>query len=386
VLSVVCFVLAGAGLSLLLAQLLAVRWYLSRPLPVPTATPGFSVLKPLCGLDDELEQNLRAFAALEWPRVEVLLGVKDLDDAAFPLARRMARAFPERFRVVVQRGAPANNPKVNQLITLEREARFELLMVSDSNAVLGPHALAEIAALFEDPSVGCVANPVSGRGHQTFGALLDNLHLAAFLGAGQIGAKVGADRDFIVGKSMTLRRELLRAMGGFGAFGDFAAEDFAIGQAVRALGLRNVIAQHPVWNVAVNRTVGSFFERYRRWAILQRTGVSFVHYVTQVVLNPWPLALLGALLMPSAETFAAVGFIFLLRAALDGLCAHRLQLRPSSPALIPAVAVKDLLLLMAFIEGLFRRTIRWRGNRLVVAQGGRLVRPAVAGEALEGAR
>ncbi len=384
-LSFVVLSLAAFGVFALSVQAIATQLHLRRAPRVARAVRGVSILKPLCGLDDELEKTLEHFATLPWPAYELLLGVKDTEDAAFPLAHALARRFPARVRVIVQRGAPAMNPKVNQLITLAKAARFELLMVSDSNAIIDSSALDEVVAHFEDPTVGCVANPVSGRGHQTLGALLDNLHLASFLGPGQIAAKA-LGKDFVIGKSMTLRRDVLEVMGGFARFGDCAAEDFALGVAVTRLGLRNVIARHPVWNVAVHRSVRSFFDRYRRWAVLQRTGVSLTTYLAQGLLNPWPIAVLGWALAPTASAALACALVLAGRIVLDVFSARAMGLNPLSAQLVPAVVVKDLLLVMAWFEGLFRRTIWWRGNRLEVAEGGLLLRPAIDNDALEGAR
>lgn len=385
-LSLLLFVLSALGLVALLVQALAVRAHLRRPLASPKQVRGVSILKPLCGLDDDLEATLEHFARLPWPELELLLGVKDPDDAAYPLARRIASRFPARVRVIVQRGAPVMNPKVNQLITLAKGARYDLLMVSDSNALVEADAIAELVAHFEDPQVGCVANPVTGRGHQTLGALLDNLHLATFLGPGQIGAKLTSDRDVVIGKSMTLRRDVLEAMGGFAMFGDYAAEDFAIGMAVRHQGLRNVIATSPVWNIALRRTVGSFFDRYRRWAVLQRTGVTLPTYLAQGLLNPTPIALAACVVAPSTTAGLTLLFVALVRLATDLWAARAMQLSPRSSVLVGASLVKDALLFLAWAEGLVRRTIVWRGNRLEVAEGGRLVRHALSGEVLEGAR
>jgi ceramide glucosyltransferase len=377
---------AALGVLTLFGELVVIALARRRPVPRATTTQGLSILKPMCGVDDGLEHTLEHFARMTGPSVELLLGVKDLEDPAFPIARRVAARFPDTVRVVPQRGSPVMNPKVNQLITLTKAARFELLMVSDSNAFLAPEALDEIQAHFEDPRVACVANPLSGKGHRSFGALLDNLHLAAFVGAGQIAAKVVADRDLVIGKSMTLRRSVLERLGGFGAFGDYAAEDFAIGQAVRHQGLRTVVAAHPVWNVAVRRSVKSFFDRYRRWAVLQRTNVSLPTYLGQAFFNPWPLAVLAWVAQPSIPTTVGLAVILLLRIALDLGTARVMNLEPIPARAALVVPLKDVLLFLAWVEALFRRTILWRGNQLQVAPGGKLVRPAIDGLATEGAR
>lgn len=376
-LTLMLVVLGGIGFVALALQRGALAVALARAPKVPARRPGISILKPLCGVDDALEENLASYLALEYPRYEVLLGVKDTRDAAYPVACRLAAQAPRRVRVVLQQGEPGLNPKVNQLATLERHAKYELLLVADSNARLLPGTLGELAALFDDPLVACTSNPVSGTGHESFGALLDNLHLASGIGAGQLAAKQVAGKDLVVGKSMALRRDALEALGGFAAYADVLAEDYVIGQDVtQKLGRTVAIARTPVMNVAVHRTVTSFFQRYVRWSVIHRTAISLPTYLSQALLNPWPLLVLAAALEPSRLTVGLAGAGFALKAAIDLSAARALRCGPLGARAVAAVALKDLLLFIAWCNGLVSRSVRWRGNTLRVTYGSRLVRPA----------
>ena len=84
---------------------------------------AISILKPLCGLDDDSADNLATFAALPYPTTRSLLGVAARATPPTRRRRRSARRWPARFRVVIQRGAPGLNPKVNQLLGLSAAAR-----------------------------------------------------------------------------------------------------------------------------------------------------------------------------------------------------------------------------------------------------------------------
>ena len=353
-------------------------------MPCASVRPGISILKPLCGADDELETNLLAFSALAYPEYEVLLGVRDRRDAAWPLATKMAERWPSRFRVVLQQGTPGQNPKVNQLVTLERVARHELLFVSDSNTRPSPGQLDELAALFEDAEVACVSFPVSGTGHRSFGALLDNLHLASSVGPGQLAAKALADMDLVVGKAMALRRGALARLGGFVAYANVLAEDYAIGCEVTSrLGQRVAIGRLPVLNVACERTVRSFFQRYLRWGVVHRTAVSLPTSLVQALLNPWPLSMLAVAAAPSWLTGAGALATLGAKTLLDLSSARRLGCTPLGLAAVPAVPVKDALLFVAWVNGLFSRTVEWRGHRLRVGPGSRLEEPATIPSAEE---
>ncbi len=376
-LAVGCWALSVVGLAVWAAQWAVARWHLRRPPQRPVRRAALSVLKPLCGADDALAQNLESFGVLDGPDFEVLLGVRDAQDAALPYALEAIRRWPHRFRLVLQQGAPGWNPKVNQLITLARHARHDLLVISDSNVRVAPGYLEEQLALFEDPQVGLVMNPVGGAGHQTLASLMDNLHLAGGMSAGQIAAKLVGKRDLVIGKGMALRRSALDALGGFERYADVLAEDHVLGlDVVRELGLHVALARTPVVNVSVRRTLRSFWQRYARWAVMQRTAVSLPLNVGQAVVG-FPVLLAGLACALGPSPGAALGFatVVVVKLALEWRAAALLGLRASAPAVFAAALVKDVLLAAAWLRALFVREIDWRGTRLRVVAGSRLVPP-----------
>ncbi len=384
--SLVLLLAASLGLAALAVQFVCVLRHRREPtLPSLDAgmRPGISILKPLCGVDDDLEANLAGFATLDYPRYEVILGVKDMRDPAYAVARAAVARWPGVMRLALQEGAPGLNPKVNQLVTLADQARYELWVISDSNVRVAPGYLEEIAEGFADPEVGCVTHPVAGLGEQTLGSLLDNLHLASSAAAGVIAAKRMAGQDIVVGKSMALRREDVEALGGFYSVKDVLAEDFVIGRWVtRKLGKRVVVARTPVFNVSLKKRVADFFKRYMRWAVIHHTSVSTPTYLAQGLLNPAPLALLGALLEPTAPAFAVAAAVAVTKALMDVAVFRLLRLEPVAWEALPAVLLKDALLFVAWCNGLFSRTVDWRGHRLRVLPGTRLA-PAVPRSGLD---
>lgn len=372
-------VLACLGLAALVAQHVALRRHCGpgrRP-PPPAGgrrAPGMSILKPLCGIDDRLEENLASFATLDYRDYEVLLGVRDTADPAWPVALAAVRRWPGRFRVVVQQGEAGLNPKVNQLIGLARAARHDVLVISDSNVRVEAGYLAEIADAFRDPVVGLVTHPVAGGFERRLGSLFDNLHLAGSVAPGMVGAKLLAGQDVVVGKSMAVRRADLEALGGFGAVKDVLAEDYVLGRWMgERLGRRVAVARTPVMNVNERRSLRDFYGRYARWSVMQRKAVGTPLYVAQVLLNP---ILLGALALPFLP--GALGPAFLLaigvaKAAVDGANGRLLRAGGFAATDLAFVPAKDLLFGAAWLHGLLSDEVVWRGHRLRVRRGTRLV-------------
>jgi len=373
-LPLVLFLLAIVGLTLIATLHLALRVHLRDCAPKPIRHPGISILKPLCGLDDELFANLRTFAALDYPDYEVVLGVKSCDDLAYPVACRAQALWPNRYRVVVQRGAPGFNPKVNQLITLAAAATYDILVVSDSNIRVAENYLSEIAAHLEDPSVGLVTHPLAGIVERGLGARMDNLHLNSSIGPGVVAAKRVTGKDFVVAKSMAMRRRDLAALGGFEAVKDVLAEDYVTGYRVgRLLQKRVVISSTPVINVSSCRSVAEFISRYARWSVMQRKVMGTPIYCAELLLNPLLFASGGLLIAQSERALAIWIACCLVKLALDGGSAQQLLKNRFVWRSLWVVPIKDLLVAAAWFCGLVSDKVNWRGNRLRVLKGTTLV-------------
>lgn len=375
-LSTLLFAAAAFGLFLYTLQLAALLVHRRARCRVARSPRGISILKPLCGMDDDLAANLACFVALDYEPYELLLGVRDCHDPAYPLAVAVARRHPRRVRVVLQRGSAGLNPKVNQLCTLVRAARYDVVVVSDSNVRVPPEYLDEIAAHLEDPRVGLVTHPVVGVDEARFGSLMDNMHLAASVGAGMIGAKRVVGQDIVVGKSMALRKSDLAALGGFEALADVLAEDYILGRMIgKKLKKRVVVARAAVLNVSQRRTNREFYNRYSRWSIIHRQAIGPGMYAAQAIMHPTMMAAAGAAFHPSALTLGGLGVACALKLAYDGAALKLLRGGRVPLLMVLASPAKDALLACAWASGLVRRRVNWRGNPLRVLRGTRLALP-----------
>jgi ceramide glucosyltransferase len=368
--SVVLLALGTLGFALLLVQLTSAARHLRATPPAPRTLPPISILKPLCGVDDDLERNLAAFVDLDYPDYELLLGVRDAHDPAYATARALARRYPGRVRLVLQRGTPGLNPKVNQLCTLARAARHDLLVVSDSNVRVTADYLREIAAWLDDPRVGVVTHPIAGVGEERLGAAMDNMYMTGSIATGMIAAKRVGGKPLVVGKSMAMRRADLDALGGFGAAADVLAEDYYFGSRVqRVLGKTVAVAHRPVYNVTTQRSVRAFVARYQRWSVMHRQAIGVPLYAGELLLNPLVLVAAAALAAPGGPALTLLGPACALKMAIDAGATRLLCARRPSVLHVAAVPLKDALIGYAWLHGLCARTIDWRGNRLRVGPG-----------------
>ncbi len=340
-----------------------------------TGTPRVSILKPLSGRDDGLEENLASFAALAGVTYEVILSVESPDDPAVAIARKVMRRFPAApFRLVTGGGTglALANPKVDRLVAAAREASGEILLVSDSNVRVQPSDVARIAAAFDDPEVGCVSSLFTGAGSRSFGAVVESLHLLTFVLPGAVIAEFGGV-PCVVGKSMALSRRAFEAIGGFAAFVDVLAEDQAIGCAVRDAGFKVILSPVVVRNVTTHRPLGRALARQARWGKI-RFAFSKLTYTGELLLNPFPIALLAcaaaALLAPRALSSAAfvAGVTLLLRLA-QGIALARATRADHSPWQLLLLPVKDVLQLATQAVPYLSKEVDWNGHRARLGPG-----------------
>ena len=227
------FALYGAMMALFVCAMLKRR--LHHPAAVHRA-PRVTILKPLAGLDDDLEDNLESFAWIDYPSFEILFGIASLSDPAHPEVRSFIVRHPKiDARIVVTDPDAAINPKVAQLIGLNRVATGEIYVISDSNVRVAPTYLWSLVGELSDEHVGMVTSLFAGTGERTLGAALENLQLCASTIPGYVAMNAVSPRPLTVGKSMAIRRRDLARLGGFSPVGDVLAEDHALGRGSRRI-------------------------------------------------------------------------------------------------------------------------------------------------------
>ena len=340
---------------------------------MPDHTPPITIFKPLKGVDEGLEENLRSFFRLDYPEYQLLFGVVDKNDPAIGVVEKLLGEFPDRdARLVV--GAPAFglNPKVENLAALAPYRRHDVILISDSNVLAKPSYLRDTVCYLADPKVGLVTNVFAGVGEAHFGATLENLQLNGFV-AGNIATASVLGITCVVGKSMMMPWHVLEEVGGFSGVRNLLAEDQAIGLKVRKAGYTIKLSHHIIENINQDRDLHWFLNRHSRWFKIRRR-LALPFFLAEPATNLTVVGLVWAL---SDETGIAWGGL----AVLFGLAMFRdavqtRWLRGSFPKVrhLPLCLIKDLFLLPVWFDALVNRRVHWRGHRFLIGRFTRLRR------------
>jgi ceramide glucosyltransferase len=335
--------------------------------------PPVTVLKPLCGAEPGLYEHLRSFCLQDYPDFQIVFGVRDPEDSACEVVRRLVTEFPSLpIDVVINPQQHGSNCKTSNLINMFARARHDVLVMADSDAFVGPDYLANVTAPLLDPGVGLVTCICRGVPTRPVWSRLGAMYINEWYVPSVLLAWIFGHQSYASGQTLGLRRDTLLALGGLRAIAHHLAEDYRLGELVREMGLRIVLSPYVINGEHHEPDLESLTRHELRWMRTIRVlrprsfGLLFLTFSL-------PLAAIGfALASVEASPSVAARLLFAatIIARLTLHFAHRLRGdRPllSDFWLLPA---RDLLICWVWCRSFFTSRVSWRGNEFDVDPDG----------------
>lgn len=343
--------------------------------------PPVSILKPLKGVDPQIYENFRSHCDQDYPAdYEILFGVSEVDDPAIQTVRRLQSEFPQRnIQLVFCSERLGVNVKVSNLAQMLRVARYDCLVVNDSDIRVEPGYLRRAAAPLNDADIGMVTCLYRGSAAATFGSVLEALGIATdFCPSVLVARTVEGGVHFGLGSTLAFRRLDLEVIGGFESLLDYLADDYELGKRIGDLGRRVVLSEMVVETYLPPYTVTQFLQHQLRWARGVRDSRRW-GYVGLVVTFGLPWALLSALLhWHDAWAWSLFVLVALLRLAVAFVVGRKILGDRHVSGWLPLVPVRDLLALAIWAASFLGNTVDWRGDTFTLRDG-RLVRANSSG-------
>lgn len=340
-----------------------------RLLPPPENAPRVSIVRPVCGLENNLEATLRSSFRLDYPDYEIIFCISSVEDAATPLVRRLIDQNPGVQAALLFGNERLNdNPKLNNIAKGWRAASSDWIVMADSNVLMPTDYVQRLLASWRSDT-GAVCSPAIGGRPAGFFAELECAFLNTYAARWQYAAdSVGF--GFAQGKSMLLRRDLIAHYGGVRALALDLAEDAAVTKIVRTAGLRVTLADAPFLQPLGRRSAAEVWRRQVRWARLRRGSFKF-WFAMEVLTGAFVPMLVLTLLAASGAVTPLTAIASVLawyggEAALARIAGWPLTLRSPLVWLL-----RDLMLPAIWISGWRDAGFVWRGNAMQVAETGR---------------
>jgi len=382
------FVLLGLGLFGLLTStvfagmVMAGAWHhlRKRDAALQAFTPQLSLLKPLHGDEPGLEANLATFFEQDYPDsdFELLFCTRDERDAGLEIARRVSARYPKiRARFLWTGGEPPYiNAKVASLEKMVAEAAHEILVISDSDVRVTRDYLCAVAAPFADLETGamtCLYRGVAADGG--LWARLEAVGMSVEMTAGVLVANMLEGMQFVLGPTMAVRRECVRAMGGVGIFGDYCSDDYILGNEVYKQGRKVVLSDHAIDHVIINSSFVESLKHQVRWMKSTRFSRPKGHFGTALTFSlPFGLlALLAAVALgrPVLGVSLLAWSIFT-RWAIAWAAGLKVVRDPSLLDLFVLYPIRDLMGFGFWAASYLSSKILWRGKVYELLPGGRM--------------
>jgi ceramide glucosyltransferase len=333
-----------------------------------TQYPAVSVLRPLAGAQDNTEANLRSVFSQCYSGFEVLLGIHEESDPAAVIARRVMAGFPKiSARLIVTGVSPLPNAKVWSLRALLAEARFENVVMTDSDIWLAPNCLETVIAELAGRNVALVTCPYRAAGGSRFWPRLEAIGLNTDFLAGMLTQRMLNGMDFAVGCTIATRKTELSAIGGLEFLQRYLAEDFMMGNLMRRNGREVVLSRSVIEHHIGNDRFLDNWKHRLRWARSTRRSRP-LGYIGEIFTKPVALALLTVAVQPALWPLLIP--TVLLRGGVAWFTAFRILRDPGIRRRWWLLPVEDVAGFITWVLGFFGKRILWRGRWLVVARDG----------------
>ncbi|MCB4791062.1 MAG: hypothetical protein LHV68_04160 [Elusimicrobia bacterium] len=340
--------------------------------------PKVVILKPVMGIDDNLETNIESFYLSDYPNFEIVFGIETEDDPCFGILKKVKAKYPGRKTKIIETGKDKElNPKIDTLLKLVTyyNSDCDLYWVADSSTRINRDTLHQLVEEYVNNDSKIVFSPILGTGCSSGGSIMRNSYLNTFVSGNIILAWNLFKEPIIVGKSMLIEKNTLNKLGGFNRFKEYLAEDYMMGEIYRNNKIK--IATNFSWVKDYNCTgsVKDFFARTLRWAKM-RFHINKVFYSLEILVNPLGMALVFSLMTGKNGIFLLLSSIFL-KVILEYLTLFWLDREePKKMKVILLypfyVVLKDILLLFIYFIPLYDKTVAWRDKMFIIGYKSRI--------------
>ncbi len=332
-------------------------------------TPPVSNLKPVRGLDPGAYENFASFCGQDYPEYEILFCV-DRNDPAVPVLEKLVRDFPERaIRLIYGPGCDAINDKVARLARLASEARYETLVISDSDVRVAPDYLRTLVAPLADRAVGAVTCFYAHSQEHTLAEHLQTVGMMSDFYAGILTARQLDGVKFTLGPSIATTRTRLAGFGGYEAIQNQPGDDLLVGRLIAAQGCRVELLSYCVGAVADYHSIADLLHKRLRWMVVMRHMRPWGHLgliFTQGLFCSLVAIAIHPTLATACAYLGAYAVLRIIMTSMIGQWGLRQKGVWKQMALIP---LWDAMAFGIWVASFARSTVRWRGANYYIRNG-----------------
>jgi ceramide glucosyltransferase len=333
-------------------------------------TPPVSNIKPIRGFDPDSYENFASLCRQDYPQYELLFCVGSAEDPAVPIVQQLIRDFPERdIRIIYGSGRTGVNDKVAKLARLASEAKYEVLVINDSDVRVQPDYFRTIVAPLHNPAVGAVTCLYVSTGDTNFTQNLQMIGMISDFFPSILVARQLDGVKFALGTTIATTRSNLQLFGGYESLENRPADDLLVGRLIAEQGLEVELLSYAVETVPDYASLSDLFHKRLRWIVVMRHmrpaghfGLIFTHGL------PWVLAAVAihpTLLVAACYlgTYVGMRAVMTFTVGTSGLGRKGLLWK------LPLIPLWDAAAFGIWLFSFTRSKIRWRDGDYHIIKG-----------------
>ncbi|WGV24036.1 bacteriohopanetetrol glucosamine biosynthesis glycosyltransferase HpnI [Halotia branconii] len=339
----------------------------------PKFHPPISILKPICGLDQDAYENFASFCQQDYPEYQVIFAVRDRQDPSIEVIQQIIQELPHLdLNLVVSDRIIGANLKVSNLSNAVGIAKHEILVIADSDIRVEKDYLFRIVQPLQDDKVGVVTclYRSSAPGWVT---TLEAIKTATDFHAGVLVSNHLEGIKFAFGSTIVIRKQVLEEIGKFEAIADYLADDFMLGYLPAQAGYKVVLSDYIVEHVLATSSLIDAIQRQIRWARCIRVSRPWGYLALIFTYGTVTSFLLLMVTGGSILGWSGLIIAWIMRLIMGWVVAIKVIRDQVSQKFLWIIPISDLIQFAIWCYGFIDGTIEWRGQRLKLIKGGKLM-------------
>ncbi len=333
-------------------------------------TPPISNLKPVKGLDPGAYENFASLCRQDYPEYELIFCTTDDTDPSVPVIKKLIQDFPDcQIRLLYSAGHTAINDKVAKLRLMTEEAKYEHLVINDSDVRVERDYLRQVIEPLRDPKIGGVTCFYASVEDKAFVERLQTVGMISDFYAGLLVAWQLDGVHFALGPTMVSTKKRVEGFGGFAVLESRPADDLLFGRLIAEQGVEVRLMPYVVLTTPDFEGVAQLYTKRLRWMTVMRAMRPWGHFG---LIFTWglPWTTLAVLLHPTFLVAAIywggyLTFRFFMT-WLIGIVGLKQRDLWAKMVLIP---VWDAMAFAVWVMSFTKSSIRWRGVEYKLRNG-----------------
>lgn len=338
----------------------------------PEFHPPVTILKPLCGIDQGTYTNLASFCQQNYPQYQIIFSVRSSTDPSIEVIEKLIQQFPEiDINLLVKDQIIGANLKISNLANAVTIAKYDILVIADSDIRVGSEYLKTVIQPLQDQKVGVVTCLYRSTA-QGIATILEAICTATDFQVGILVSKQLEGIKFALGSTIVIRKTTLTKIGGFAAVADYLADDYQLGYLPTQIGEKVVLSNYIVEHGLGHSSLLDSINRQIRWARCIRVSRPWGY--GGLIFTFGTISSLLLLITNSGSIFSWLVFsiTFLMRLIMAWLIGVKLLNDSVTKKYFWLIPIADIVRFIIWCCGFFGNTIKWRGTKFKLVKDGKL--------------